>query len=140
MKASSKILSFQKRKATSVEVLHLGMKQMEDVWHIERIRLGDDTPIAIETTIIPWTFAKDLRKKDIQGSLYDYMETKEGLVIGEGKQSIEAVSADKHTAELLDISTGSPILLIERVTPLKNGTPFEYIRSQYVGGRFKFYL
>lgn len=140
MQASSKIISFLKRKSSLIEAKHLEIGQVTDVLQIERIRLGNETPIAIETTIIPWSFAEGITEEDMQRSLYEYIEGEKGLIIGEGRQSIEAISADKQTASLLDVPMGSPILLIERVTTLKNGTPFEYVRSHYAGSRFKFYL
>ncbi|KQL52598.1 GntR family transcriptional regulator [Heyndrickxia shackletonii] len=137
---SSKIISFLKRKPSDVEAEHLEMDQAVEVLQIERIRLGNNTPIAIETTIIPWPFAEGITVEDMEHSLYEFIEEKKGLDLGEGRQSIEAISADKQTANQLDLPTGSPILLIERVTTLKNGTPFEYVRSHYAGSRFKFYL
>lgn len=140
MKASSKIISFIKRKPSATEAEHLEMDRALDVLQIQRIRLGNETPIAIETTIIPWPFAEGITVEDMEHSLYEFIEEKKGLDLGEGRQSIEAIGADKQTAALLEIPTSSPILLIERVTTLKNGTPFEYVRSHYAGSRFKFYL
>jgi GntR family transcriptional regulator len=140
MKASSKIISFLKRISSVIEAEQLNIELNSNLLQIERIRLGDETPFAVETTVIPWTFSEGITEEDMHRSLYEYIENEKGLEIGEGSQSIEAISADNRIAELLDIPVGSPILLIEQVTKLKNGTPFEYVRSHYAGSRFKFYL
>ncbi|MGE8204552.1 GntR family transcriptional regulator [Heyndrickxia sp. NPDC080065] len=140
MKASSNITVFSIRKPNEVEAEQLEINMSEDVYHIERIRLGDQIPIAIETSIVPCKLAEGLTNEDIQNSLYEFIEVKKGQALGEAKQSIEAIGASKRVAELLDLDIDSPILQIERVAILKTGSPFEYVRSQYAGSRFKFYL
>jgi GntR family transcriptional regulator len=140
MKATAKILSFAERKAAEKEANVLGIEAGSMVFHLERIRLGNDIPIAIETSVIPANLAKGLTEVDAELSLYQFLQEKAGLVFGEARQSIEAVSADERTAELLAIAPGSPILLIERVAALRDGQPFEYVHSFYAGNRFKFYL
>lgn len=140
MQASSRLISFAKRMPDSKEAEKLQISETDDVFHIERIRLGDDLPIAIETAVVPCSIAEGLTEEAIQKSLYEFIEMKLGQNFGEGKQSIEAISASEKTAELIDVPVGSPILHIERITTLKNGVPFEYVRSQYAGNRFKFYL
>lgn len=140
MKASSKITVFTVRKPNEVEAQHLEVDLDSDVYHIERIRLGDQIPIAIETSIVPYSIAKGLTEKDIQHSLYEFIEVKKGYPLGDGKQSIEAIGATQRIAEQLDLPIDSPILQIERVATLSTGVPFEYVRSQYAGSRFKFYL
>ncbi|MED1203299.1 GntR family transcriptional regulator [Heyndrickxia acidicola] len=140
MKAAARVLSFTERKATETEANVLEIETGSRVIHLERIRLGNEIPIAIETSVIPKSLAKGLTKAAAEHSLYQFLQEKAGLQFGEARQSIEAVSADERTAELLDIAPGSPILLIERVASLKNGLPFEYVHSFYAGNRFKFYL
>ncbi|MCM3456648.1 GntR family transcriptional regulator [Heyndrickxia oleronia] len=139
-KAASNITDFYIRKPTETEAHQLNIDADTDVYHIERIRLGDEIPIAIETSIVPVKLAEGLTKEDIQHSLYEFIEVKKGYPLGDAKQSIEAIAANKQTASQLDIPVDSPILQIERVAYLKNGVPLEYVRSQYAGSRFKFYL
>ncbi|QQZ09987.1 GntR family transcriptional regulator [Heyndrickxia vini] len=140
MKASSKITVFSIRKPNDGEAEKLQINLDADVYHIERIRLGDDIPIAIETSIVPCSIAEGLKEEDIQHSLYEFIEVKKGYQLGDAKQSIEAIGATERISKLLDIPVDSPILQIERVANLRSGTPLEYVRSQYAGSRFKFYL
>lgn len=140
MKASSKITVFTVRKPNEIEAENLKISLDSDVYHIERIRLGDQIPIAIETSIVPYYMAEGLTETDVQHSLYEFLEVKKGYSLGDGQQSVEAIAASKRISKLLDVAIDSPILQIERVATLKTGAPFEYVRSQYVGSRFKFYL
>ena len=54
------------------------------------------------------------------------------------RSGIEATS--KQIAEYLDVKKGEAILRMRQISFFDDGTPFEYVRSQYVGSRFEFYL
>ncbi|MCM3024029.1 GntR family transcriptional regulator [Heyndrickxia ginsengihumi] len=140
MKPSSEIIAFQRRKAEGTEIKALKLSEDALVLLIERIRYGDDIPIALEKIVTPWEISKDITKEELNQSFYQFLERKKGLKLGNGTQSIEAVAADERVAQLLKINNGSPVLSIERVTTLASGVPFEYVHSQYAGSRFKFYI
>ncbi|KHD86406.1 GntR family transcriptional regulator [Heyndrickxia ginsengihumi] len=140
MKPSSEIIAFQQRKAEGTEIKALKLSEDALVLLIERIRYGDDIPIALEKIVTPWEISKDITKEELNQSFYQFLERKKGLKLGNGTQSIEAVAADERVAQLLKINNGSPVLSIERVTTLASGVPFEYVHSQYAGSRFKFYI
>ena len=48
--------------------------------------------------------------------------------------------ASEKIAEYLDLKRGSAILRLRQITRLGDGRPFEYVRTQYAGERFEFYL
>ena len=48
--------------------------------------------------------------------------------------------ASERIAEYLNIKRGSAILRLRQITELGDGTPFEYVRTQYAGNKFEFYL
>lgn len=48
--------------------------------------------------------------------------------------------ASERIAEYLNIKRGEAILRLRQITYLQDGRPFEYVRTQYVGDRFEFYL
>jgi GntR family transcriptional regulator len=48
--------------------------------------------------------------------------------------------ASEKIADYLDIKKGDAILRMRQVSFLLDGQPFEYVRSQYVGNRFEFFL
>ena len=55
-------------------------------------------------------------------------------------QTISAVQASEQIAEYLEIKRGDAILRVRQVSYFENGLPFEYVRTQYAGSRFEFYL
>ena len=46
----------------------------------------------------------------------------------------------KKIAHYLEVEKGHAILGLTQVSYLEDGTAFEYVKSQYVGERFEFYL
>jgi len=48
--------------------------------------------------------------------------------------------AKDKIADYLQISKGQAILGLTQVSYFEDGTAFEYVKSQYVGERFEFYL
>lgn len=104
---------------------------------IERLRLADDTPMAIERSHVPAALARGLLDHDLENaSLYDTLERHFGLTPDAGEESIEAVAASDADAELLRIPAGSPVLLLERIARA-SGRPIEYVVSRYRGDRYQ---
>ena len=64
--------------------------------------------------------------EDLQGSIYKVLQEKLNFVIFRSEYTIEAATADQEDAALLNISVGSPVLIMDRLVYLADNTPFEY--------------
>lgn len=135
---SSYLLHFEIIPASIQVAATLQVAENTPVYEIKRIRLADDIPMALETCFISANLVKGLTEEIIAESIYEYIEGKLQLNIGEATQVIEASLANETEIDLLHINKGAPILLIERCTYLTNGTPFEVVRSTYRADRYKF--
>ena len=80
------------------------------------------------------------RKAEITESLYRTLEEKGGKKIGPANQTITAVLASEKIADYLEVKRGDAVLRLRQISYFEDGTPFEYVRTQYVGNRFEFYL
>jgi GntR family transcriptional regulator len=60
--------------------------------------------------------------------------------LGGAQQTVSAETASERISEYLDIKRGEAILKMRQITFLQDGRPFEYVRTQYAGERFEFYL
>ncbi|MFB4163819.1 GntR family transcriptional regulator [Alteribacillus sp. JSM 102045] len=129
---------FRVSEANSDTAKALNMKAGEKVYEMQRIRLADKEPMALETTFIHADLIKGLSEKVAGKSLYSYIENEQNLKIGFANQTLESAIAAEKEAELLGIQAGDPILWISRMTHLQDGTPFEYVKSAYRGDRYKF--
>ena len=63
-----------------------------------------------------------------------------GYRIGKSHQTIYARLAKEKIAHYLEVEKGHAILGLTQVSYFDDGTAFEYVKSQYVGERFEFYL
>lgn len=137
-KPGNKLLSFQKMLATQEVASKLDITTEDLVFEIERIRLADDTPMAIEKTYVPVSIAPNLNELIIKKSIYDYIENELHYTIQNATQQIEAAIARESETSLLHIKNGDPVLMISRISHLQSGLPFEYVKSIYRGDRYTF--
>ncbi|MDG8323530.1 GntR family transcriptional regulator [Streptococcus pneumoniae] len=105
----------------------------------ERVRYADQVPLVYEVASIPEKFIKDFKKEEITSHFFQTLQ-KHGYRIGKSQQTIYARLAKEKIAHYLEVEKGHAILGLTQVSYLEDGTAFEYVKSQYVGERFEFYL
>lgn len=138
-KPSSRTVSYLVTTPSLSEMERLKLKDDEKVLRMERIRYADEVPICFEVATLPYGLVKDYERSQITTSLYRTLE-ESGREIGHAQQSVSAQVASERIAEYLNIKRGSAILRLRQITELGDGTPFEYVRTQYAGDKFEFYL
>lgn len=138
--ASSKTITYHVTTPSLSEIEKLQLSDGELVLRMERIRYADSLPICFEVATVPNKLVDGYSKTEITSSLYRTLEEKAELTLGGAQQTVSAMSAAENIAEYLSIKRGEAILRLRQVSFLKNGEPFEYVRTQYVGNRFEFYL
>jgi GntR family transcriptional regulator len=110
-----------------------------EVIDIRRLRSINNEPIQLVTTYIPYDLCAKLANVDLTNrSLYEFLENECGLFIARGRRYIEAVSASAEDANLLKIVKGDPLILLNSVSFLENGTPVEYYHALHRGDRSRF--
>lgn len=135
---SSKLITFEVFPVSDHIAKQLQIPPTTPVYEIQRVRLADGIPMAIETTYLPANLIKGLTEEIINHSLYNYVENTLSLKIERATQQLEASIARESETNLLQIDKGAPILLISRTSFLKDGTPFEFVKSAYRADRYKF--
>lgn len=114
----------------------LGVEPHTPVHVIERLRIADGTPMAIERSHLPAALAPDLLAEPLDGSLYAVLRDRYGVVLDSGEQIIGAGIADSGDAGLLDLPAGSAVLLLERRS-YATGRAVEYTVSTYRADRYQ---
>mgnify|MGYP002715477298 CR=1 FL=1 len=137
---SSKTISYRTVSPSLSEQERLQLGEKDKVVRMERIRLADGVPISFEVTTIPAALVKDFSRSEVTDSFYATMEQKGGYRIGRAKQTVMATLASENIAEHLNIKKGDAILRLRQITYLDDERPFEYVRTQYAGERFEFFL
>ena len=135
----TRILCLEVIPAPSKVAQYLEIDPGTEVYTIERLRSVEDEPIQLVTTYIPCELVPGLENHDLETlSLYAILKDSYGLVLARGRRAIEAVCANKREAELLQISSGDPMILLDSVTYLDDGTPIEHYHAVHRGDRSRF--
>jgi len=117
----------------------LGVRPNAKILRLQRLRLADGEPMAIETTHLPLGRFRGLRKYLTPGvSLYQVLRERFDVEMGHAEETIETALAGPHEAELLGADVGMPMLLLSRQTFDTEERPVEWVRSVYRGDRYKF--
>jgi DNA-binding GntR family transcriptional regulator len=106
------------------------------VYEITRLRYVNGEPILFVTTYLPFELCPQLEDTDISDrSLYAFLEEECSIFIAYGRRFIEAVLANETEARLLEINIGVPLILLNSVSYLEDGTPIEYYHALHRGDR-----
>jgi GntR family transcriptional regulator len=103
----------------------------EQVMRLDRLRLGDGSPVAFDRTWLPMFYAQLLEGHDLeQETIYQILETEYDIPVLRGKYRITAANADPTVAEPLGVDEGEALLLIERLS-LTEGDKRVYFQRRY---------
>ncbi len=123
--------------ATVVLARAFGTEPGTEIHVIERLRTADGEPMAVERAHVLASLAPDLLDRRLADrSLYGVLEAVYGVVFDAGDQIINAGVADAADARHLEISRGSPVLLLERRS-YAGGTCAELTMSTYRADRYQ---
>lgn len=139
MTPGSKLLGFGRVVPPPKIGLALELQPEEETYKIDRLRLANAEPMAINISFLPCRLCPDLADQDfVTGSLYRYLEDVLNLRIEFGDRLIKSGAANEYEAELLHVSIGSPVIITEGPSYLANGVPIEYTKIVYRGDRYEF--
>jgi GntR family transcriptional regulator len=108
-------------------------------WRLDRVRLADGEPIALENGWYPRSRLPGLDRHDLSGSLYDLFADVFDLPIDAAEQTLWGEAADASIARRLDAPVNTPLLVFRRVSS-SGGRPLEYVVSRYRGDRYQLHM
>ncbi|MBI1892074.1 MAG: GntR family transcriptional regulator [Burkholderiales bacterium] len=131
----NRIIEVKRLRAPAEVARLLEMKSGDPVVFIKRVQSFDGAPTIVEELWLPGTLFKGLtaeRLIEYKGPMYGLFETEFGTRMIRATERIRAVIADESNAELLQISVGTPLLSVERVSLTYGDKPVEVRRGLYV--------
>ena len=139
MEPASRLIAITRAPAGADVAGMLDLTEGDEVFQIERVRLADDEPLAVELLFL------DARRFDdiaaVLGesrSLYQLLRARYGVQLASAEETIEAMAAPEREAGLLGIPSGVPVLLLSRQSFDSDDKPVEFVRSVYRADRFRF--
>jgi GntR family transcriptional regulator len=139
MEPGSRLIGVTRSPAAADVAAMLGLAEGDEILQIERVRLADDEPLALEVL--------HLGAKRFDGvaavlgesqSLYELLRARYGVELAWAEETIEAASSPEREASLLGIPSGAPVLVLCRQSFDAIGRPVEFVRSYYRADRFRF--
>jgi GntR family transcriptional regulator, nutrient-sensing system regulator len=131
----NRVLAVTLEQATGETAQRLGVST---VHRVDRVRLVDGAPLAYESARLAGEFPDLAAELARRGSLYATLREAYGVELQAVEDTVQTYLADPATAELLEVETGHPLLLVHRLGEAKGGGPVEWTRSAYRGDRFRF--
>lgn len=109
----------------------LRLEDGDDVVYVERLRHLDGVPVSLDLTYLADDLGRQLLDRDLANhDIFHLLEEISGQRLGHADLTVEAVSADAHSAAVLGVPRQSALLMIERLAHLDDGRPvdLEFIR------------
>jgi GntR family transcriptional regulator len=138
MQPVSRVLSLERVRADKAVAAHLEISPGERIWRLARLRLVDGEPLAIEVAHLPGPLPRLEARLAERGSLYETLRECYGRRVAAVEDTVETALTNPDEAELLEIGTGQPLLLLHRTARDDTGRVIEWTRSVYRGDRFRF--
>jgi len=136
---STTLLDAARQRAGDSVAARLAIKPSAGVFCVERLRLVDETPMAVETSYLSATrFPGLIGHLRRENSLYKVLADEYGVRPVAADETIETAAASPREAELLNTDTGAPMLVLGRHSFDAAGAPIEWVRSWYRGDRYTF--
>lgn len=136
---TSRLLDLATVNADSIVADRLRVPVGAKVLRIERLRMADGEPMAIERTSLSAKRFPGLRRHFTRhGSLYAALAAEYGVHLAEAEETIETGLPSPEEAAVMDVDVRMPLLLLSRHSFSADGEPVEWASSLYRGDRYKF--
>lgn len=109
----------------------------KQVARVQRVQLADEKPVAVMTNYIPYDLVPQIDQYANRFSaLYQFMESRYGIMIDAAKDTIWAKISDFTESEMLDVPTGTALLCIHRLC-LSNQIPVCLDQVKIIGDQYE---
>ncbi|MDQ2638351.1 MAG: GntR family transcriptional regulator, partial [Actinomycetota bacterium] len=129
----NEVRTVQRLAAPPAVARRLRVQPGENVVFIERLRYVGDLPLSLDLTYLAPDIGAEVLQHPLESNdVFALIEQVSGRRLGSATLTLEAVSADPHSAATLQVPDGAALLMLERLTSLDDGRPvdLEYIRMR----------
>jgi GntR family transcriptional regulator len=134
----TRVVSIRQMAATHHIERALELKPGEVVYELCRLRIVDDMPLSLQTAYLPVAVCPRLEENDLTASLYRLLESRYGVRLLTGQETLRARKATPSELQTLKIGEEIPVLYTERITYAANGAAVEYLEAVWRGDRYDF--
>lgn len=114
----------------------LGLAPTARIARLERVRLAQDEPVALEVGYWSEDEFPDLLRDTLEGkSLFSALERDCGVSLAYADEEIDVTDADQRMADLLRVTRNTPLLRIRQLIFSTTGKASVYVTGFYRSGR-----
>lgn len=136
LQPSSRIIHLDEEPAPAGVARELDLAPGSSIVRLDRLRLGDDSPIAFDRTYLPLRFGRLLDRERLAGeTIYHQLRTQYGILVVSGAFVIEAGLASSDLANHLGTERHAPLLIIRRTSYTEPRQPVYYQERSYRADR-----
>lgn len=136
---TTKVLDASEIEANGHYARKFSIEEGEIIYKINRLRMMDGTPVAIQTSYIPRKYCDKLLEYDFsEKSLFGVLESEYGVVLNYAEEILDCIKANEEEATLLKVDKGAPLFYLNRKTYDLQDRVIEYVRSFMPGYRVRF--
>ena len=112
---------------------HLGTvtSQVVHFYDFIRLRLLNGEPMSLDATVMPLNLVPGLNKTHLESSVFRYVQETLGLKIMGSYRVVRALKPSALDMQHLVCEPTDPVLEVEQVIYLEDGTPLEYAHCHY---------
>jgi len=133
---SSRLIVFRNVKQSAEDSEFFGLPETESLYEIERLRLADEVPIALECIHIPAYLCPGLDRFNlVSHSIYQILEENYGLALAHCSEQISAARPTQKHKRLLQAN--GAVLVVNRRTYSNKETPVELATTAYRGDLYR---
>jgi GntR family transcriptional regulator len=141
LRPESRILSFGTVTTPAEIGATLGLDPDGEVYRLDRLRLADGGPIALDWTWLPLQFGRLLVEQDLtRRTIYSILEGEYGIPVVSGEYTLSAVVAEAEQAGHLQVPSGAPLLVFDRTSRTSSDKPVYVQRRFYRADRVQYRL
>jgi GntR family transcriptional regulator len=138
---SSAVLLSCTERSTPALATALGVEADAPLLRLDRLRLGDGEPVALDRTWLPPFYAQLLEGQDLtEETIYEVLEREYEIPILSGRYRITAAAADPEAARVLQVHPGEALLVIERTSRTVGDRAVYFQRRLYRSDRVAYEL
>jgi GntR family transcriptional regulator len=140
LEPGAQLIAAAEKPAPDAIAAALGIDEGAPVYRIQRLRFGAGVPMALEDSWLPAAPFPRLLDLGLTRSLYGLMRDLFELEPVRAVERLEPVLARAHEAAALEVSEGSPLMLVERTAYAADGTAVEFAHDRHRGDRASFVI
>lgn len=139
VRSGSHVLRQDMYPASEAVAERLQIPPQTPVFCLERVRLANGEPLALETAYLSFDGCEGLLEENFENqSLYTVLATRYGITPFQAEQEHEASIVRPREARLLNLQPGDPVMHLRRVTYDADRHPFEVTQCVYRGDKYRF--